>query len=355
MKIGCLFILFLTLCVPKAHAFDQVLEEQKDLYGLYEVADAADLNTDTTLNEGLHALLMRASREFRSILTKGLECVAVVLAISALCGVVETLFQGDPPFSLSVASSLTIMCVAAGSVTSLIGMGQSAINEINCFSKVLLPSLATAGAASGTPLGATAQYSITILFSDVLLSVITSVFIPLVYAYLATVTADSALGNHSLGKIAEFIKWIISGSLKLFLMVFVGYLTASGLISATTDIVGVKTAQFAISGMVPVVGGILSDAGEAVIAGALIVKNSIGVIGMLGLLSIILTPFLTLAVNYCLLKAAAALSEPMCDTRLGKLLNQISSGVGIVLGMTGASALLLFVSIVSGMYLIGAA
>lgn len=353
MKKIIICVVFVLMLSYPSFASETVLEEQKEVYGLNRVAETVRIDRDTTLDDGLNALLKRATKEFRGILTQGISCVVVAIAISALCGIVSTMFMGEHPTVLAVLSVLAVMGSVSGSTVGMIGIGRNAIEEITSFSHVLMPSLVTAGIASGTPLGASTRYGITMLFSDALLTMMHKVFLPLVYSYFGAITASAALTNRSLEKISGFLKWIITGSLKLFLMVFVGYITASGLIASTTDMLGVKTAQFAISGAVPVVGGILADAGETVIAGALAIKNSIGIVGMLGVLSIILTPFLTLGANYCLFKIAAVLAEPMCDSRLGGLLDKIGGGLGMVLAMLGSGALLLFISIISGMYVIG--
>lgn len=341
------------LCAMPASASQSVLEEQKTVYGLYDVAREAGIDAETTLEEGLAALFDRAAREIGGVLTGGLRCVITALIVSVLCGLVESFYDGTPPCYLSVVAALSVMGTSIKSITGMFRLGQAAIEEINAFSKVLLPSLVTAGIASGTPLSATAQYSATILFSDVLMTAITNVFLPLINVFLVAITANAAFENQTLGKIADFLKWTVSGSLKLFLMVFVGYLTTSGLISATSDMVGLKTAQFAITGVVPVVGNILAEAGETVVAGALVVKNAIGIVGMLGLFSIVITPFITLGVNYFLFKSASALTSPMCSPKIGTLLEQIGGGIGIVFGMTAASVVLVFISIVSGMFVIG--
>ena len=47
-----------------------------------------------------------------------------------------------------------------------------------------------------------------------------------------------------------------------------GYLTASGAIAGSADAAAVKAAKMTISRAIPVVGGILSDAAETVLAGA---------------------------------------------------------------------------------------
>ena len=64
-------------------------------------------------------------------------------------------------------------------------------------------------------------------------------------------------------------------------------------------------------------------------------------------LAICLTPFLRLAVQYLIYKAAAALCAAVAQPRLSGLIDAISSAFGLVLGMTGAGALILLVSLVS--------
>ncbi|MBS5136482.1 MAG: stage III sporulation protein AE, partial [Oscillospiraceae bacterium] len=108
-----------------------------------------------------------------------------------------------------------------------------------------------------------------------------------------------------------------------------------------------KAAKLTISGMVPVVGGILSDAAETVLAGAGILRNTVGIFGMLGVLALCVVPFLQLGVHYLVYKLTAALAATVSGGRMSALIDRIGGAFGLVLGMTGASALLLLVSLVS--------
>jgi stage III sporulation protein AE len=98
---------------------------------------------------------------------------------------------------------------------------------------------------------------------------------------------------------------------------------------------------------VPVVGGILSDATEAILAGAGILKNAVGIFGLLTVLSICAVPFLELGIHYLLYKLSAALASTVADGPTADLIGGIGDAFGLILGMTGACALLLLVSIVS--------
>ena len=98
---------------------------------------------------------------------------------------------------------------------------------------------------------------------------------------------------------------------------------------------------------VPMVGGIIADASETVLVGAGLLKNTIGVFGMLGILASCAYPFFQLGVQYLLYKLTAFLSAAVGAPLLCKLINGLGGAFGLVLGMTGACALLLFVSVLS--------
>ena len=125
------------------------------------------------------------------------------------------------------------------------------------------------------------------------------------------------------------------------------YLSIARVISGSADSAAVKVAKAAISGTVPVVGGILSDAAETVLAGAGLLKNTIGVFGLLAVLAICALPFLQLGIQYLLYKLAAFLAGTMGPPGLCKLIDGLAGAFGLILGMTGTCALLLLVSILS--------
>ena len=99
----------------------------------------------------------------------------------------------------------------------------------------------------------------------------------------------------------------------------------------------------ASSGLVPVVGCILADATETVLAGAGIIRNAVGVFGALAVLAFCLVPFLTLGLHYLAYKAAAVLASTMAKGRIGGMIGSIRGAFGLVLGIAGASALLLLI------------
>lgn len=167
----------------------------------------------------------------------------------------------------------------------------------------------------------------------------------------AAATADAMLPRHGLGTVAKaasrVVTWLLTGSLVLF----TGYLTLSGAVSTSADALTVQVTRSAVGAM-PVVGRILSDAAGSVLAGAGVVKNAIGVFGLLGVLAACLGPFVRLGVQYLLYKLTAFLAGMTAAPELAKLIDALGSVFGLMLGMTGSCALLLLISISSAILVV---
>ena len=128
---------------------------------------------------------------------------------------------------------------------------------------------------------------------------------------------------------------------------FTAWLGITGAVSGAADAVTSRAAKTAISAALPVVGGVISDAASTVVAGAGLLKSAVGAFGLIAAASVCLVPFLTLGLRYLCYKAAAALAAAFADRRVSGLINELGGVFGMVLGVVGAAALMLFISIIS--------
>lgn len=278
------------------------------------------------------------------------SCV-LLLTVALLCSLAENLVTatgGDPLRVSTLAASLAITAIAVGDVHKLLSLGEEAIQRMETLGDVLLPAVAMAAAAGGSPAAAAARHSITLLFSDVLIKLISGFFVPLCYAFVAASFGWAALGNDGLRRLGGLLKWLIGTLLSLFLLAFAAYLNLTGVISGGADAAAVKAAKFTISNLVPVVGGVIADTAETLLAGASVLRNAVGVFGMLAVGGICLLPFLHLGMHYLLYKLTAALAATITgDDRITGLIEALGSAFGLLLAMTAACGMLLVVALVS--------
>lgn len=341
-------LLTLALCVPASAA--QVPDELWDALpeGAEDILKDSDLTGSDPIGSGVARLFERLKAGAGGILRERLRGAVCILLVVLLCGAVDGFAQpaGEAGLRLlPVAGALSVTLLAAGSLESLIGMGSGVIESLTTFSKVLLPVLAAATAISGSVTTATVQQVTTVIFAGALLKLIQGLLLPMVYLYIGTVTAAACLPNERLGGIAEALRkcvtWALCGTLTAFTL----YLSMVHIISGAADATAVKLAKAAVSGVVPVVGGIIAEATETVLAGAGLLKNTIGIFGTLAVLSACSWPFLHLGIQYLLYKLTSFLAGVVGSPELCKLINGLGSAFGLVLGMTGACALLLLISI----------
>ena len=302
------------------------------------------------LVQGVKEIVSDAIREWKSAIFAGIRSTAAIMAGVILLGAVESAAPvGRETLTKysSVVGALWITAMASGDLNALIGLGRETISEIGVLTKTFLPALAAAEAASGGVSAAAARQVAAVFFANVLLSVIEGVLLPAVYLYIGTAAAGAVVEGEALERIGELLKkgigWVLGGLLTLFMM----YLTISGAIAGSADAHAVKVAKTAVSAAVPVVGGILSEAVESVLAGAGVLRGMIGTLGTLALLGACVTPFLRLGTQYLFYQAASLVSAAAGPAKLTKLIAMLGDAFMLVLAMTGAAAVLMLVSVLS--------
>lgn len=345
MRVLTVIMLVLFLQTP---VFAQLPIEIEGLDQLLQEVEQYGIDPNGNLEEGSKTLLSIGVSAFNRLLRGGVATALMLLAVVLLCSVAEgAMLNEDKVRVVTMTGALAITWLSVGEVGSMIGLGQETIGKITAFSDALLPVMTILSTATGGITSGVVRQGVTVLFAGLLISLVDKILIPLIYAYIATCCADAAIGNDGLKKVANLIKSTVISTLTAVLLLFVGYLTVSGTIAGQADLVAVRTTKIALTRVVPVVGGILSDAAETVLVGAGMLRGTVGMAGMLAALAICLIPFLELSVHYITFKITAALAGTVANPQLSNLIETLSSAFGLILGMTGACALLLLISIVS--------
>lgn len=276
------------------------------------------------------------------------EAAAVCLQIAAMMMAVSLLrtFPGASEKTANLAGSIGIALILLRTSNALVNLAASTVTEISEYGKLLLPIMTAALAGQGGVSQSTALYAGTAFFDALLTSLIAKLLAPMIYLFLLLAVASSAIGEDMLKKLRDTMRWAMTWSLKTILYIYTGYIGITGVVSGTTDAAALKAAKLAISSVVPVVGGILSDASEAVLVSAGTVKNAAGIYGLFAILAIWIGPFLRIGGHYLLLKATGAVCSIFASKESTELVQDFSSAMGLLLAMTGAICLMLLISLV---------
>lgn len=317
-------------------------------------ASAADKMPEKTESflDGLFELLYKAVCAVRPDFREAIRlCVALIVA--AIMMSVLRSFSDTVKASADLIGTIVAASALFTSASSMLKLGAQTIRELSDYGKLLFPVMTAAMAAQGGVTASAALYTGTAVFDALLGSLISSLLLPLVYLYLALATANNALGEELLKKLCDMIKNALSWCLKTVLMVFTTYMGVTGVVSGTTDAAALKATKVAISSVVPVVGGVLSDASEAVLVSAGIMKNAAGIYGILAILAVFLEPFLRIGIHYLLMKGTAAVCGIFAPKRMTGMIEDCTAAMGLLLAMTGAVCILLLISTVCFMRGVG--
>lgn len=347
MKKWIMIILLLYAMAVPARAEELIAPEVPN-----DVQNLMPAETES-FGQGLLYVLKSAVQTLQPEIAAGcgicLSVMAVILLTSAF-----SCFPGKTKAVTELVGTIAVACLLLSNANALIGDATDTVTQLSEYGKLLLPVMATALAAQGGVSSSTAIYTGTAIFDSILCSLLSRILVPMVYIFLALAIGSGAIGEDLLKRLRDFVKWLVSWSLKTVMYVFTGYITITGVISGTTDQAALKAAKLTISGAVPVVGGILSDASEAVLVSAGVVKNAVGVYGLIAVAAIAVGPFLRIGVQYLLLKLTAAFCGVFGSKKCSDLVGDFSSAMGILLAMTGAVCLMLLISLICFMKGVGA-
>ena len=305
-----------------------------------------------SFTDGILELLQTGIYYLRPELRSGLKSVLTLLAAVICISMLSTVSESGKRTAI-LAGTLSISLLLLNHADSMIRLGTETVRELSSYGKLLLPVMTTAMAAQGNVASSTALYLGTAAFDTILGSLISGMLIPMVYGYIGLSVAHSALQEEMLKQLRDLIRNCLAWCLKTLLIVYTTYMSISGVISGTTDAAALKATRFTIASVVPVVGGILSDASESVLVSVALMKNAAGIYGILAVLAIVIQPFVRIGVQYLLLKAAAAVSNLFSPKAISALIDDFASAMGFLLGMTGSVCLLILISTVCFMKGIG--
>lgn len=304
------------------------------------------------LGEGIREILRLAVGNARPDLREATKiCVGIFVSIMLIA--LLRSFPGKTDRIMDLAGVVSLSVLMLSSSGSLINLASATITHVCEYGRLLLPAMTAALAAQGGITASSAIYAGTALFDSLLSSLISGILIPLVYIYLALSTVGSAIGVDMLKKCRDWIKWLMTWILKTILYIFTGYISITGVISGTADAAALKAAKLTISGVVPVVGGILSDASEAILVSAGTVKNAVGIYGLLAIAAIWIGPFVKIGIHYLLLRITGFLCGIFSGKCLSDLIQDYASAMGMLLGMTGAVCLMFLISLICFMKGVG--
>jgi len=269
-----------------------------------------------------------------------------LLVLAVLCAIlqnVQSAFEKGTVGKIAWSVCfLVLLTLALGSFTIALQTGRQAIEDMVSFMHAMLPVLITLLTAMGNITTATLFHPLTLVVLSTISTLIKNVVFPLIFFSVILGLANNLTSRVQVSKLAGLLKEWSMGFLGLFFTVFLGFMMVQGIAGSVADGVAMRTAKFGIGVFVPVVGKLFSDALEAVVGTSLLLKNAVGLVGIIAVFFICTFPILKILSLMIIYKIAAAVIQPIGDNLIAESLNTMGNSLTIVFAAVASVGIMFF-------------
>lgn len=271
-----------------------------------------------------------------------------ILVLSVLAGVLCNLQQAMPGWS-GVADISFVACfavIAGFSVTiisDLSDLAVSAIDSLTILIAGLMPimnSLTLSAASSAV----TGFYPGLFLAMQSFIVICRNILLPLIMVISSLSVVNALSSRFHITRLIDFARQTVKWGLGLLLTVFVGILSIHSLTAASATVAG-RTVKYALCSFVPLVGNVLAESAEAVVSSLHLIKSTVGITGILALLTVCCLPLVKILAVSVLYRFAAGVAEPATDKRIIRLLMDLSGNITLIFVILLMAAVMFLISL----------
>ncbi|MBR3002098.1 MAG: stage III sporulation protein AE [Clostridia bacterium] len=315
--------------------------EENDVNQIFETAIKGQVDNKTLLNR----LVNLFGKEIKSTLGAISSILAIIVIHSILKSISESLENDNISKLIYYVQYILIATIVMANFSEIIKLTKDSITNMIGFINMLVPILTSLMLFTGS-ITTTSMLEPTIIFAVNLMgNIIQDIILPIVLV-MASFSIISKLSDKvQIDKLAKFLKSSVVWFLGIILTIFVSVISLEGTLSSSVDGVTAKTTKAVVSSAIPIVGKILGDAVDSILGCGIILKNAVGIVGVVIIIGICVVPILKLAMLSITYKALAGVCQPIADTKILQLLEQIGDIFKILLAILSSVAVLTIIGI----------
>lgn len=346
-------IMYLNIMCPISIASEEeTIEEQQEEFGISEFIEEADNYTGEFFEDiDIHKILEDAIKGeidnqtiFKKILSllggefvEGLTVLGSILAIVIIHSVLKSISESLENDSISkliyYVQYILIVTIVMMNFSDIVQVVKETCNNLVGFMNILIPLLISLMIYTGSIATSGILEPIILFLINFIGNIIQNIMIPIVLIFISLIVISKISDNVQIDKLSKFLKSGVVWFFGIVLTIFVGVVSLEGTLSSSVDGITAKTTKAVVSSAVPVVGKILGDAVDTVLGCGIILKNAVGLIGVIIVIGICMIPIIKLGILTMAYKILSAICQPIGDKNITDLLDQIGDVYKIFLAV----------------------
>ncbi|HZK44505.1 MAG TPA: stage III sporulation protein AE [Syntrophomonadaceae bacterium] len=271
--------------------------------------------------------------------------ILILSVLAALLINLQTAFASSVARVSYLACFLALCAIALGSFKIVLQIGQNTIDTMVGFMIGMLPQMLVLVAGLGNINSSVMLFPILMTTATAFANAIKNIVFPLIIMSAILHMVNHMSETIKVERLASFFAKTAQVSLGFFLTVFVGIVSLRALYASVLDKVTLRTTRFITDNAIPVVGKMFSDTIEIAAGYVVMLKQALGIFGVVIVFGIIIFPLLKIAAIALIYKITAAIAEPLGDARTAAILETMSVHLFLMLAAVAAVGLMFFIMI----------
>lgn len=359
------FTIIILMAFPyKISATEQIMESTKEMLGVSTFISESekfsqevfeDIDFSEVLNSAITGkidnstlakkLLNILGKEIRNQLTLIGSIIVIIVIHSILKSVSDGLEnEGISKVSYFVQYILIVTLIMK-SFSEIVMNIKDTTQSLVGYSYSLIPLLISLMMFTGNLVSAGAVQPILLLMITCIGTFISNFLLPMVLIGTALGIISKISDKVQIDKLAKTFKSSTVWILGLVLTVFTGVLSLESSLTGKVDGITTKATKAIVTNAIPVVGKILSDASETVLGSGIVLRNAVGLVGVIVIIGICAMPIIKLGVLTALYQILSAICEPIADKKIINIIEQMRDTFKVLLGMVSAISIMLIIGV----------
>lgn len=285
---------------------------------------------------------------FSDKLTSPLRMLGMLLIVIILTALVNsmgnTVSKDGMEKIYQTVSILIVVGVISGPIGESISLTVATLNSGGDFMASYIPAFAGIVAASGGITSAASYNVIVMTVSQIFVQIAKNYLTPVLSYSFAISIVEAINPAISLAGLNQALKKFCTWGLGFLMTIFAGLLTVQSIVGTSTDTLAVKAAKFAVSNLIPIVGGAVSDAYSTLKGSMGVLRSGVGGFGIIALILTVLPPVLSVLAVQLSVYLGQISAEILDVEPISKFLKNVSSVLTIALSLLICFAMMLIIS-----------
>lgn len=367
-KVIILFVIILLIPIPvfaeTGETDEEIMQTTQDKFNITQFIKEVeqytgdffdDMNITDMLNQAIQGnvdnktiytkILKILGTEVTSTLKTLISILVIIVIHGILKSITDNLENNNISQIIYFVQYILIVTLIMANFTEIIELVKETSSNLVGLINVLIPLLLTLMIYTGSIATSTILEPIILFAINFIGNAIQNLLIPIMMIIVVFSIISKISKRVQIENLSKFLKSGVTWFLGVVLTIFVGVVSLEGTLSSSVDGITAKTAKAAVSSVIPVVGKVLGDVVDSVLGCGVILKNAVGLVGVIVIIGICAMPIIKIATLSIIYNLASAVVQPIADEKIVKLLEEMGGVFKVLLGILCSLSIMLIVGI----------